>query len=273
LEFGDIRQIVGHKKKFAPSMQVSGEMGLPLRIALPIFAVIAVLFVGVMGYFVKEGLGNNGTALGYGAAAAPAEQGDARIAATPAPVAIVTDPPGTFTVPQTGTGPAGAPAGGPADAAPAQAPAALPGQAVGGGGPPAPVMQELIALRARLKANPNDLAALVALSDMYFDAGKFDEASGYYTRALALDPTNPDVRTDYATALHQTGHDLESLKQLDIVLAERPKFLQALFNRGVVLRAIGRRTDAVAAFRAFIAAAPNDPRVADAKTNIADLSN
>ncbi len=249
-------------------MQVSGEMGLPLRIALPIFAVIAVLFVGIMGYFVKEGLGNNGTALGYGAAA-PAEQGDARIAATPAPVAIVTDPPGTFTVPQTGTGPAGAPAAN----APAQPPAALPGQAVGGGGPPAPVMQELIALRARLKANPSDLAALVALSDMYFDAGKFDEASGYYTRALALDPSNPDVRTDYATALHQTGHDLESLKQLDLVLAERPKFLQALFNRGVVLRAIGRRTDAVAAFRAFIAAAPNDPRVADAKSNIQDLSN
>jgi tetratricopeptide (TPR) repeat protein len=242
-------------------MQVSGEMGLPLRIALPIFAVVAALFIGVMGYFIKEGLGNSGTALGYGGGAAPAEQGDARIAATPAPVAIVTDPPGTFTVPQTGTGPAAAP------------PASLPGQAVGGGGPPAPVMQELVELRARLKANPSDLAALVALSDMYFDAGKFDQAIGFYTRALALDPSNPDVRTDYATALHQTGHDLESLKQLDLVLAERPKFLQALFNRGVVLRAIGRRTDAVAAFHAFIAAAPNDPRVADAKTNIADLGN
>jgi tetratricopeptide (TPR) repeat protein len=261
LQFGDVGQIVGHKKKFAPSMQVSGEMGLPLRIALPIFAVIALLFVGVMGYFVKEGLGNNGTALGTGVAAAPAEQGDARIAATPAPVAIVTDPPGTFTVPQSGTGPAAAPA------------SSLPGQTVGGGGPPAPVMQELEALRARLKANPNDMAALVGLSDMYFDAGKFDEAIGYYTRALALDPTNPDVRTDYATALHQTGHDLAALKQLDIVLADRPKFLQALYNRGVVLRSIGRRTDAVAAFRTFIAAAPNDPRVADAKQTISDLGN
>ena len=61
--------------------------------------------------------------------------------------------------------------------------------------------------------------------------------------------------------------------ELDIVLAERPKFLQALFNRGVVLRSIGRRTDAVAAFRAFIAAAPNDPRVADAKNNISELGD
>ena len=132
-------------------------------------------------------------------------------------------------------------------------------------------MQELADLRARLKANPSDLAALVALSDMYFDAGKFDQAIGFYTRALALDPTNPDVRTDYATALHQTGHDIDALNQLDTVLATRPKFLQALYNRAVVLRAIGLRTDAAAAFKAFIAAAPNDPRVSDARTNIQDL--
>jgi hypothetical protein len=59
-------------------------MGLPLRIALPIFAVIAVIFIAIMGYFVKLGLGDNGTALGYGA---PAEQGDARIQAGAAPAA------------------------------------------------------------------------------------------------------------------------------------------------------------------------------------------
>jgi tetratricopeptide (TPR) repeat protein len=230
-------------------------MGLPLRLALPIFVVIAALFIAVMGYFVKVGLGNSGTALGSGV---PAEQGDARIQATAAPVAVVTDPPGTFAIPQTGTGPVAAAS-------------SLPGNAVGGGGPPAPVLAELTELRARLKANPSDLAALVTLADMYFDAGKFDQATAYYTRALALDPTNPDVRTDYATALHQTGHDLEALQQLDIVLKERPKFLQALFNRGVVLRSIGRRTDAVAAFKTFIAAAPGDPRVADARSNISQL--
>jgi tetratricopeptide (TPR) repeat protein len=237
-------------------MQVSGDMGLPPRIALPIFAAIAVVFIALMGYFVKAGLTEGGTALG---SAAPAEQGDARIQATAAPVAMQTDAPGTFTVPQTGTGPI----------APTSQ---LPGNQVGGGGPPAPVMAELAALRARLKANPQDLAAIVGLADMYFDAGKFDQSAGYARRALALDPGNPDVRTDYATALHQTGHDLDALAQLDTVLAQRPKFVQALFNRGVVLQAIGRRTDAVAAFRRFIAAAPNDPRVSDARATIDELS-
>jgi tetratricopeptide (TPR) repeat protein len=236
-------------------MQLSVDMGLPPRIALPIFAAIAAVFIAVMAYFVKTGLTEGGTALG---SSAPAEQGDARIQATAAPVAMVTDPPGTFTVPQTGTGPV------------AQT-SALPGNTVGGGGPPAPVLQELNVLRARIKANPNDLAAIVGLADMYFDAGKFDQSATYAKRALALDPGNPDVRTDYATSLHQTGHDLDALAQLDTVLAQRPKFIQALFNRGVVLQAIGRRTDAIAAFQRFIAAAPNDPRVADARATIAEL--
>lgn len=237
-------------------MQLSGEMGLPLRIALPILAVVAVVFIAIMGYLVRLGFGDTGTALGYGA---PAEQGDARIQATAAPASMVTDPPGTFTVPQTGTGPI------------AQT-SALPGNTVGGGGPPAPVMQELAAMRARLKANPKDLAALVTLAGMYSDAGKFDQAVGYDQRALALDPGNPDVRTDYSTALHQTGHDLDAIAQLDIVLKARPAFVQALYNRGVILASIGRRTDAVAAFEQFIKVAPNDPRVPDARTTIADLN-
>ena len=234
-------------------------MGLPLRIALPVFAVVAAVFIAIMGYFVKAGLGEGGTALGYGA---PAEQGDARIQATSAPAApaaLVTDPPGTFTVPQTGTGPI------------AQS-SALPGNAVGGGGPPAPVMQALQSFRGRLATNPNDLAALVGLAGLYFDAGKFDQAAIYDKRALALDPSNPDVRTDYATALHQTGHDLDALGQLEIVLKERPAFVQALYNRGVILASIGRRTDAAAAFRRFVTVAPNDPRVPDARTSITDLS-
>ena len=204
-------------------MQLSGEMGLPLRIALPVFAVIAVIFIAVMGYLVKLGFGDYGTALGSGT---PAEQGDARIQATAAPVAMVTDPPGTFTIPQTGSGPI-------ANSS------ALPGNTVGGGGPPAPVLQELGTMRARLTANPNDLAALVALAGMYADAGKFDQAQTYDKRALALDPGNPD----------------------------------ALYVRGLILASTGRRSDAVAALRRFIAVAPtDDPRVANARSTIDDLS-
>lgn len=242
-----------------------------MRIALPILVVFAVVFLGIMGYFLRIGLGTTGSAFGPGVAAAPGAaagsghgtlQGDARIQATPAPIA--TDPPGTFTVPQTGSGPI---SGGQSDQ--------LPGAQTGGGtpaGPPAPVMAQLQELRARLERNPKDIAALVALGNMEFDARKFDKADGYYRRALALDPGNPDVRTDDAVALHQSGHDLEALAQLERVLAERPKFPNAVFNRGVVLEAIGRRSDALATFRTYTTLIPaSDPRQAEARAAIKQL--
>ena len=233
-------------------------MGLPARIALPILAVFAVVFLGILGWFLRIGFSTTGSAFGPGGVS---EQGDARIQATPAPIA--TDPPGTFTVPQTGSGPIAGRSN------------ALPGAGVGGGtpaGPPGPVMQELTQLRARLARNPNDLAALVQLANMEYDAQKFDKAAALYVRALALDPSNPDVRTDYATALHRGGRDLDALKQLDLVLRERPEFHAALFNRGVVLRAIGRRTDAIADFKKYLGVAgSDDPRAPEARAALQEL--
>ncbi|HEV3088873.1 MAG TPA: tetratricopeptide repeat protein, partial [Candidatus Elarobacter sp.] len=113
---------------------------------------------------------------------------------------------------------------------------------------------------------------LVQLGNMEFDAQKFDKASDYYKRALALDPTNPDVRTDYATALHQSGHDLDALADLNVVLKQRPNFPTALFNRGVVLQAIGRRTDAIADFKHYLKlVGPDDRRAADARAALHQL--
>ncbi len=237
-------------------------VGLPPKIVIPIVAVFAVVFLGIMGYFLRIGLGTTGAA--FGPQAQAHEQGDARIAATPVPDLAPTDPPGTVDIPQTGTGQvATGPATGP-DALP-------PGTPTGGGGPPAPVMQMLTALKARVAQNPRDIAALVQLGNLYFDATKFDQAANYYQRALVLDPTNPDVRNDEAAALHSTGHDLDALREVDRVLAERPAFPQALFNRGIILRSMGRRSDAVVAYQQFLRAAPGDAHAADARAAIKEL--
>ena len=89
-------------------------MGLPRRIAIPILVLFAVVFLGAMGLLLRAGFGTTGSAFG------PGVQGDARMQATPAPLA--TDAPGTYSVPQTGTGPAKTTQG-------------LPGTTMGGGGP------------------------------------------------------------------------------------------------------------------------------------------
>jgi hypothetical protein len=257
-----------------------GSVGLPPKIVVPIVLVFAVVFLGIMGYFLRIGFGTTGAA--FGPQAGVREQGDARIAATPVPESGPTDPPGTVDIPQSGTGPvAGNPPLTSGDASnsssgapgPASGPNALPpGNATGGGGPPAPVMQILSQLKARVAKNPRDIAALVELGNLYFDASKFDQAAGYYKSALALDPSNPEVRNDDAAALHASGHDLEALNEVDRVLAERPNFPQALFNRGIVLGSMGRRSDAIVAYREFLKVAPNDQHAADAQAAIKELA-
>ncbi len=217
------------------------------------------VFGGVVAYFLKIGLGTTGSAFGPGVA----QQGDANIQATAAP--------GEVDVPQTG----GAPGSAGSDAGAG----AAPGNAVGGGSPPmsaagappAPIQRLLTDLRGRIARNPHDLAALVGLASLYFDAGKFAQALPYYKSALALDPNNPDVRTDYATALHGANEDLEALAQLQIVLDANPNFAPALFNEGIVASSIGRRTQAVAAFQKFLKVAPHDPHDDDARTALRNI--
>ncbi len=250
-------------------------VGLPPKVVIPIVAVFAVVFLSIMAYFLRIGFATTGAA--FGPQAQPHEQGDARIAATPVPDSGPTEPPGTVDIPQSGGGPiAGNPpvTGGQADAGtPETGPNALPpGNPTGGGGPPAPVMQMLADLKARVAKNPRDIAALVELGNLYFDASKYDRAAAYYRQALALDPTNPDVRNDEAAALHATGHDLDALSEVNRVLGERPNFPQALFNRGIILGAMGRRSDAVLAYRAFLKAAPKDAHAADAQAAIKELA-
>lgn len=212
-----------------------------------------VAFIGVLGYFLRVGLGVTGAALGP-----TAQQGDADIRATAAPAgALPSTDPGEVVVPQTGG--ANGVGGGP--------------PAAGGvaGAPPAPVQRLLTDLRGRVQRNPKDLGALVNLANLYFDAAKYPQAIDYYKRALALDPENPDTRTDYATALHGVGNDLQSLRELNVVLAKHPNFAEALFNEGVVANAIGRRTEAITAFKKFLKVAPGDQRANDARAALQNL--
>jgi tetratricopeptide (TPR) repeat protein len=182
-------------------------MGLPTRVVIPLLAVFAVVFLGIMAYFLRIGFATEGSAFGT---SAPHEQGDSRIAATPAPLPPIGG--GDASIPQSGSGPN-----------------ALPGNQVGGGGPPAPVMAALTGLQARVAKNPRDTQSLVALGTMYYEAGKYDQALTYNQRALAVDH----------------------------------KLAAALFAKAMDLQGMGKRAEAIRAYKDYLRVVPNDPRAAD----------
>ena len=248
----EITWVRKHARGFArsreniPLVQSEPKNGLPVRIYLPILVVTVLAFAGIIGYFLKIGLGVTGSAIGPMATVPSAPQN-----------ALPTQAPGEVVVPQSGGGAEGVGGGTPV---PANA-----------GGPPAPVMRLLTEMRGRLARNPNDLAALVNVANLYFDAAKYEQALPYYRRALAIDPANPDTRTDYATALHGNNDDLQSLAELKRVLDAHADFPEALFNEGIVANAIGRRTEAIDAFKRFLKVAPKDERAGDARQALQNL--
>lgn len=141
-------------------MSAGPGRGLPPRIYLPILAAVMLAFLGVVGYFMKIGLGVTGAALGPAAT----QDGVRMVAGAPNGV-------GGGTPPQEGAA-----------------------------GPPPPVARLLLDLRERLQRNPRDRSALVALANMYFDAGKYAQSLPYYARALAIEPHDGQTRADYAAA-------------------------------------------------------------------------
>ncbi len=118
---------------------------------------------------------------------------------------------------------------------------------------------------------PKDFKKLVEQGNHYFDHQQFHDAMVLYRRAMEIDSTNLDVRTDYAACLNFLG-DLNGAKmQLEKVLAQKPKHVVALFNMGVVHINLGRNAEAKKYWSTYLQLDPASPRAAEVKKLLAEL--
>ncbi len=139
---------------------------------------------------------------------------------------------------------------------------------VGGGDPMAPVL----ALRARLEENPNDLEALIGLGNLNFDIGRMEASIGYYQRAIALDPRNADVITDMGLAQRNLGRIDDALQSFELAASVNPTHPQSRLNRAVVLLLDkGDHVGAIRAFEVYLALGPNVPRRAEIEQQLEQL--
>jgi tetratricopeptide (TPR) repeat protein len=76
---------------------------------------------------------------------------------------------------------------------------------------------------------------MAAMGNVYFDAGRWEEARGWYEKSLALSPGDPDIMTDLAVVFRNLGRPQESVELLDQVITTNPDHWQAWFNKIVVL--------------------------------------
>lgn len=81
--------------------------------------------------------------------------------------------------------------------------------------------------------------AQMLLGKLAHDDGRFEDAIQFYKRAIDGDPKLIDARMNYAMALVRSNQAVEALKQMRLVVAERPKDALAWMNIGIVFTANG----------------------------------
>lgn len=126
-----------------------------------------------------------------------------------------------------------------------------------GGGPPS-----LGELEARVAAQPNAVPGLVALADAYTAAGRLDDASALYRRALEHDPENVPALVGIGVILVLADRPDAAVVAFDRAIAVAPDDPDALLYRALArARLDGPGTAAVRAdAERFLAVAPDDPR-------------
>jgi cytochrome c-type biogenesis protein CcmH/NrfG len=86
----------------------------------------------------------------------------------------------------------------------------------------------------KLKSDPNNSGLLVQVGKIYKATHQFNEAVGYYDKALNVDPKNVPLRTEMASCMYYSGDIDGAIRQLQQTLRYDPKDANSLFNLGMI---------------------------------------
>lgn len=93
--------------------------------------------------------------------------------------------------------------------------------------------------------NPNNLAALMGLADLYSREGNFSEAESRYKRVIELEKNNFDAHNNYAEMLQRQGRLSEALEEYRAAVIINPVSAEVCNNLGLILRDLGEYDEAL----------------------------
>ncbi|MCX6545652.1 MAG: tetratricopeptide repeat protein [Acidobacteria bacterium] len=127
-------------------------------------------------------------------------------------------------------------------------------------------------LRNIAERDPRNVPSRVHLGDMYFDAGRYQEATRWYEEALALVPKDVNVSTDLAICYYYTDQADRAITQMSASLAIDPKHTKTWLNLGVV-KAFGKQdlAGATEAWNEVIKLAPGSEEASSAQRALDNL--
>ncbi len=122
------------------------------------------------------------------------------------------------------------------------------------------------AMKTTAQQNPTDAVTRVQLGNLYFDAGRFQEAAQWYEAALKITPKDVNVSTDLGISYYYMNDADRALAQFDRSLQIDPSHAKTMLNVGIV-RAFGKQDlkGAAEAWQKVITMAPNSEEARAAK--------
>ena len=116
-------------------------------------------------------------------------------------------------------------------------------------------------LRAALKRDPFNVAAMRMLAELAGRIGRYKDAETLLRRALDLAPEFGAARANLATCLYRQHRPAEAIVELDAVLGDDPGNVAHTNLKAAALGRIGGFDEAIELYREVLAAAPTQPKV------------
>lgn len=116
-------------------------------------------------------------------------------------------------------------------------------------------------LRAHLKDNPFDVAAIRMFAELAGRIGRYRDAENLLRRALELSPAFTAARANLALVLYRQNRPAEAIAELDRVVAEDPDNPGHANLQAAALGRIGDFDEAIALYERVLQQAPDQPRV------------
>lgn len=116
-------------------------------------------------------------------------------------------------------------------------------------------------LRAHLKEDPFDVAAIRLFAELAGRIGRNKDAETLLRRALELSPSFTVARANLALVLYRQNRPLEAIEEIDRVIAEEPDNAGVGNLKAASLSRLGDFDDALEVYRTVLKRAPNQPKV------------
>ena len=102
------------------------------------------------------------------------------------------------------------------------------------------------------KAVPESAALESDLGTVYYLAGEYETAEGFYRRAVELQPQEPKFHTHLGSALRMREKFDEAIAEYDKAVELDPQNFKAVFNRAALLDVMERTDEAIAGYEAAL---------------------